>query len=492
MRDRIRALSMALSIGFAVISTALGYWQVVGADAVLNRPTNPRLIEEDRRLIRGRILDRNARVLAFSQRVGELAQRSYSYPPLAHITGYVSTRRGKTGLEQAFDGYLRGARSADVLTAVRRKLFRPDEEGSDLVLTIDLALQQAADQALGDSTGAIVVVRVQTGEVLALASHPYFDPNTLDEEWGHVVADKARPLVSRSLLGQYVPGSVFKLVTASAAIDLGIATPEQRHHHEGDLIVQGFRIRNTNHPHLTDLSFAEEFAWSCNPAFALTGLSLGLTDRIDFNVLASPQAYVWPQEDWEASVRRLADYARRFGIGPGVPFDLPTAEGRIFNGQAVSTAQLASTAFGQGDLQVSPLQMALVAATIANGGAMPAPYLVTEAHDPRGSVAFHRPGSILRQVISPSAATALSSMMVLSVETAYAQPAKIPGVPVAGKTGTAEVGDGGAPHAWFVGYAPAERAGVAVAVIMENRGSGTVYAAPAGQKVLQAALNLGY
>src|SRR5207249_6220284 len=206
MPDQIRRLSLYVTIGFVVIALALGYWQVIRADDVLAKPSNPRTIEEERRLLRGRILDRNGEVLAESARVGDLAERTYTYPPLAHVTGYVSTRYGKTGIEEAFDAYLRGERAADALTELRNQLLRRQQQGTDIVLTIDLQLQRAADRALGDNRGAIVALNPGTGEILALASHPYYDPNTIDEDWQRLLADPGRPFVHRALQGQYVPG----------------------------------------------------------------------------------------------------------------------------------------------------------------------------------------------------------------------------------------------------------------------------------------------
>jgi len=492
MTDQVRHLSLVLSLGFVLVAGALGYWQVIRADDLVHRPTNPRLIEEERRNLRGRILDRNGEPLASSERAGELAQRTYHYPPLAHVTGYFSARHGKSGVEDAFDSYLRGDRSTDPTASIRDKLLHSRKVGSDVTLTIDLRLQRVADQALGDATGAIVALNVRTGEVLALASHPYFDPNSLDSRWAQLSSDPARPFVSRALEGQYVPGSTFKIVTASAALDLGLVDPNRRHHHEADLVVEGFRIRNTNHPQLRDLTFAEEFAWSCNVAHALIGLSLGLPGPIDFTPLAPPQPYTWDRGGVQPSAERFLEYARRFGMGVATPFDVPTAAGMVARSATMSAVELATSAFGQGDLQVTPLQMALAAATIANGGQMPAPYLVSEIGGGSGSVTIHRPGTVLHRPVSAATAAAMNAMMMLSVETAYAQPARIPGVSVGGKTGTAEVGAGAAPHAWFIGYAPADRPGVAVAVIMENRGSGTTFAAPVARGVLEAALRIGY
>jgi penicillin-binding protein A len=491
MASQVRRLSLFVSLCFVLVAGALGYWQVFRADSVLAKPTNPRLIEEERRILRGNILDRNGQLLASSQRDGELARRIYHYAPLAHVTGYVSTRYGKTGVEDAYDDYLRGERGLDTVTALRNRIVRTEQHGTDVVLTIDLELQRAADAALGDRRGAIVALNSRTGEVLALASHPYFDPNTLDESWARLSEDSSRPFVHRAIAGQYVPGSTYKVITASAALDLGIAQPTEHHHHEADLIVDGFRIRNTNHPQLTDLTFAEEFAWSCNVALAFTGLSLGFPSQIDFNLLAPAGAFMWPRGSVDASVDRFLDYSRRFGMAQKTPFDLPTGVGRISESGSLNTVQLANTAFGQGELQVTPLQMALAVAAINNGGYMPTPYLASEVKDAAHAIALPGNGGP-RRVVGASAAATLNAMMVLSVDTAYAQPARIPGVLVGGKTGTAEVGNGQTPHSWFVGYAPADRPGVAVAVILENAGSGTTFATPAGQKVLEAAVRLGY
>jgi len=479
--------------GFMLIAAALGYWQVLGAEDMLQRPTNPRMVEEERRIVRGRILDRNGQVLASSQKVGEIAQRTYAYPPLADVIGYASIQHGKSGIEDSFDAYLRGDRAADPVAEIRNKLLPGERRGSDLKLTLDLELQKAADNALGNGPGAIAAINVRTGEVLALASHPYFDPNTLDDDWDRVAADEGKPFVSRAIQGQYVPGSVFKLVTASAALDLGVANLGMPHHHQADLIVDGLRIRNGNHPQLNDqeIGFPEEFAWSCNVVFGYTGLSLGQSGPMDLNVLSPAGAVTWPRADTSQSEAKLREYAARFGIGRSVPFDLPTSAGLFSRSDHLSPAQLASTGFGQGDLQVSPLQMALVTATVANGGVMPAPTLVAAVADSSGAVVAGPKGAPQR-VISAQAAAEMNVMMQLSVDTAYARPAQIPGVRVGGKTGTAEVGTAEDPHSWFVGYAPADRSGVAVAVIMENRGSGTTYATPAGQKVLKAALDLGY
>src|SRR5439155_19248169 len=175
-------------------------------------------------------------------------------------------------------------------------------------------LQKAADNALGSSPGAIAAVDVRTGEVLALASHPYFDPNSLDTDWDKLASDPGTPFVSRAIQGQYVPGSIFKVVTASAALDLGVANTGMDHRHKADMIVQGLRIHNGNHPQLNDkvLTFPDEFAWSCNVTFGLLGLSLGQASLIDLNFLAPAGDVFWPAGDTSQSEAKLREYAARY------------------------------------------------------------------------------------------------------------------------------------------------------------------------------------
>jgi peptidoglycan glycosyltransferase len=192
------------------------------------------------------------------------------------------------------------------------------------------------------------------------------------------------------------------------------------------------------------------------------------------------------------SADRLEEYAGRYGFGRQIPFDLPVATSQLKGADPWNAALLGQTSFGQGQLEATPLLMALAAATIANGGVEPAPYLATEARAPTGAVStLGSGGGILGRVVSTQTASTMNDMMILSVDTAYAHPAAIPGMKVGGKTGTAEAGpDGMTPHSWFVGYAPADDPRVAVAVIMEHRGSGTDFATPAGRAVMQEALNV--
>jgi peptidoglycan glycosyltransferase len=250
-----------------------------------------------------------------------------------------------------------------------------------------------------------------------------------------------------------------------------------------------------NHSHLATLNFREAFAWSCNRTFALTGMFLPLgaplTPRLDDRSVASRP---WANIDVRASAEALTGYARAFGFERPQPFDLPVVTSRVKGDGEWYTSLLAQTGFGQGEVSATPLEMALVAATIANDGVVPVPYLAERAVTSGGTERSLKPtlasalAPVQQRAIKSSAAADLKRFMVDSVEYAYATQAKIPGVTVGGKTGTAESGPGEVPHSWFIGFAPVENPQVAVAVIVEHAGSGSDFATPAGQKVMAAAL----
>ena len=484
MHRSILRLATLLLVSLGAIALGLSYWQVVRSNDLVYGPNNARLIDEEKQILRGRILDSTGRVLAYSEQTPQGIQRHYTDPTTALVTGYLSDRYGSSGLESSFARYLRGDVQANPLDSlVNQTLHRPSV-GNDLYLTLDPRVQAVATQAMGSDKGAIVALNPKTGAVLAMVSTPYFDPNKLDQRWDELESNPAKPLFNRATLGLYTPGSAFKIVTASAAIDLGLVDLNKHYQCTDDLTVDGFVIKNKNHPGVSDVTFVDDFAYSCNVTFAKTGLGLGYNPLPVGDDIPNPAP--WDQSI-EESRRRFLDYTRRFGLEAPIPFDLPTSTSTVGN-QNLSAVELANTAFGQGKLLVSPLQMALASATVANGGKMPEPYLVSEIKDRAGNVLQHHEPQVIRQVISPEAAQAMNRLMVTSVQEGYAKPASIPGIQVGGKTGSAEVTTGEKTHSWFIGYAPANNPTVAVAVIMENKGPGSDFATPSGREVMEAAL----
>lgn len=460
MAYNINRLAALLLLGLVVVTLGLVYWQVVRAPELIARPDNPRPIEEERRIRRGRILDRRGvELVGTNVDVEGKALRFYRYPPLVHVTGYHSLRYGTAGLEGAYNARLRGEaeeKERDPLTALMDDLLHRPQTGGDITLTIDLKLQKVADDALGEWRGAIVLLDPRSGQILALASHPYYNPNTLDEDWETLRDNPEKPLINRASQGLYPPGSAFKVVTLAAVLEEGLTKPQETFIDDtGRFVVQGFPILCNNHPGRTSFDLYHAFGYSCNVAFAQLGLRLG--------------------------ARKLLEYAHRFGLGQAPHLDIPTAAGQLAGDLPLNDIELASTAIGQGELIVSPLQMALVAAAIANGGIVPQPGLVLQPPE-------HHSDASPSVAVSPRTAQQVGEAMVVVVREGSGRSARLSGVQVAGKTGTAQV-ERGEPHAWFIGFAPADEPRYAIAVLVENGGPGSKAAAPLARIVMEAAFD---
>lgn len=497
LHGNVRRAATVLIIGFVGVALALGYWQVVRGPELATASANPRVAEARMYSPRGRILDRSGQVLAHSVETPQGMRRQYAEPSLVHTVGFHSPRFGSTNVEAKFDLALRGERSPDAIERLRSELLGIKSEitTADVVLTVDRRIHEAAVAALGDANGAIVALDPKTGAVLALAVRPFFNPNQSDEQLAALPADPAQPLFNRAVQSLYVPGSTFKAVTAAAAIERGLVNLDEPFTCTGPVKVGEYPIDCRNSQHVPRLTYKQAFAWSSNRAFALSGLQLGYPGPMNPWLSDSPPGpYPWVRGGVQESAVRLEDAARRFGFTRDVPFELDITPSPLKREGSEWTPQLlAQTAFGQGELQATPLQMALVAAAIANAGNVPSPYLVSEVRS-ASSQAVSRPhqpdlrGAFSRAMSAETARTMLD-FMVEGVERGYGEKAAIPGVKVGGKTGTAELGDG-ASHSWFIGLAPAEDPRIAIAVIGERRGSGADFATIAARPVLQVALEV--
>ena len=476
-------VGLVLSLAFGTLAAAGGYWAVIKSPELVRSPNDPAVIAAARTVPRGAISDRAGEWLARNEEDanGELT-RVYRSRALSQVVGYASSRYGRAGLELAFDAELSGL-AGDPVGDALRKFGSDPYDPKDLTLSLSYDLQRAAVRALGDFRGAVVMLDPVTGEVLALASTPTYDasaiadPATSEATFEALRGDKGQPLLPRATLGRYVPGSVFKIVTAIAGLGSGAISPDttfeqQPPAEEDGLLVDGFRVQDGHHPATGDqaLDLVAATEVSCNIWYALTGLAVGGAG--------------------------LVEYAARLGFGQPLPFDLPTAVSQVTNGTGsapggfVDDVELANAAYGQAETFVTPLQMALVAATIANDGELMRPRLVTTMTGKGGTRTFS-PGS-LRQVIDADAARAIRSAMVAAVEgelgRQYTTGARVPGVTTAGKSGTAELGGSGEPHSWFIGFAPAEAPRIAIAVIVEQAGRGAEVAAPIAGDLMAAYL----
>ncbi len=413
---------------------------------------------------RGEILARDGTVLAGNRGVTRV------YPlgaPLAQVTGYASARYGTTGLENAFDSVLtaRPAASnplASLLGAFARTPEPPAIAGSSIVTTIDPHVQATLAHALAAYPRAAgVALDPRTGEVLALASVPSFDPARIDALFPSLVHDASSPLLDRATDGLYPPGSTFKIFTAAAALDAGATTMQATFDDPGTLAVGDFVVHDNEGEATGAQDLTGAFALSSNVDFAQIALALGVERWLG-------EAHVWR-------------------LGESLDFQLPATRDRLPVQSEMTPGVLAQLGFGQADLLVTPLRMALIAATVASGGTEPRPFLVRAVRFEGHDETVAEPAS-LAQPITPEIAADLKTMMIAVVRRGTGTSAALPNVQVAGKTGTA-TNAAGIAHSWFVAFAPAETPRVAVAIVVENGGYGATAAAPIARRVIASALD---
>ena len=456
----------------------LSWVQIFGASKIQGNAFNKRRLVEEYAIQRGDILTADGhQPAARSVDTGTeyRYQREYPMGPLlGAVTGYDSWKYGRTALESSFNNELLGSGRELTVRSLGNRLLGASKKGNSIVMTIDSRIQRTASEALGRKIGAVVAMDPKTGAVLSMVTNPTYDHNVAVPSPGKDTkavqaqcdaynAYPNRPLFDRAVNGLYPPGSSFKVVTGAAALDQGIVTPETPFQCAGKLVVNGYTIYDFNKKTHGDLTFEKALVVSCNITFAQVGLRLGAP--------------------------ALVDYAQLFGFNKPLPFDLPTTASTIQSAATMYHVALASAAFGQGQDLATPLQMASVAATVANGGVMMRPYLVDEVQDYNGKITEQFQPRKIRQVVDQQTANTLTDIMVKVVTNGTGTAAQIDGVDVAGKTGTAELGKG-EPDAWFICFAPAHDPKVAVAVVVENGGEGGVTAAPIARQVLEKALEV--
>ena len=459
MERQVRRLGAALLVLFLALLAQINYIQVFAADRIENDPANAkRQLIAEYEVDRGSILANDGTTVLASSRKssGDLRfQRRYSLGErYGHLTGFYSFVFGRSELEQSFNEYLAGDAAELIPRTLTDLILGRPKQGATIVTTLDPAVQEAAEAAAAAESGdvAIVAIEPSTGAVLALVAEPSYDPNLLASQdpavvrdaWDELNADPDKPLLSRASDELFPPGSTFKLITAAAALENGFGPdstwPNPR---ELDLPLTEETLQNfgggTCAGGAAQITLAEALRISCNVTFGGIGLELG--------------------------AEALAEQARAFGFTAEagedlVPFDIPWVSG-VFPDPSYfdqRTPAIALSAIGQDNVAANPLQMALVAAAIGNGGVLMEPRLVTEVRDPTGQVIATFDPAEFSTPLSPENAALMTEMMVAVVQTGTGTAAQISGITVAGKTGTAQHGDGADPHAWFVSFAPAEAA----------------------------------
>jgi peptidoglycan glycosyltransferase len=449
--------------------------QVGQAQSLKDDPRNSRVLLSEYSHQRGPIVV-GGRAVAMSKKTNDAYKYERVYPGgdlYAPVTGYYSLQVGTTGIEQAENEILSGDSDKLFVRRISDYFTGRQPQGGQVVLTINPRAQQAAYDALAGKTGAVVALNPQTGAILAMVSRPSFDPNPLtthntrqiQQSYNTLLHEGDSPLLNRAISQSYPPGSTFKVVTAAAALSSGrfspssmLPAPDQLTLPQTTHKLQNFEGEQCSGG--SQISLADALRVSCNTAFGALGLRLGGDT--------------------------LNKQAEAFGFGKDVRVPMLAAPSQF--PADVTGPNVAFAAIGQDSDAVTPLQMAMVAAGVANHGVVMQPYLVAKTQAPDLSTLSVTQPKELSRAVSPQVAADLTQMMQGVVQSGTGTAAQIPGVAVAGKTGTAENEPGQPTHAWFICFAPADNPQVAVAVIVEHGGTGGTAAAPIARQVMGAVL----
>ena len=483
---RLTFVALVLIGALIVMTTYWQTWASAGlADRQDNAITRVAQIEIDRGLIRaGKPPQRLARNIQRQVDGRTLFFRRYPTGELvAQLVGYSTIGRSRTGLERSLNDYLT-ASNANLSTLVDKALdnFRGRPiQGNDVITTVDLEAQRVAMEQLGSRCGAVVALDPRTGKVKVMASSPSYNPNFVEENFDRITKIDAdcrnpSPLVNRGSAGLFVPGSTFKVVTASAALESRRYRPDSTFYDPGYCTVYGKRVNNfdTTSP-FGEVTLEEGLAYSVNSVFCNIGKAL--------------------------KARRILDTAKAFGFYERPPLETPADErlpsglydnGRLYYPAENRNVDAGRMAFGQERMLVTPLQMAMVAGAIGNGGKLMEPQAVGRIVAPNRNVVFRQRPRLIRQAVSKRTADAVAAMMRLGVAQGTGTAAQISGWSIGGKTGTGETGVPGSNTTWFIAFASRSEEDapeLAIAVVLENQsGTGGTTAAPIARAVMQAIL----
>lgn len=483
MNKELKRVSVVVLLMFVTLFISSSVIQVFAADELKADGRNARTLYASFSAERGPILV-GGEAVAYSTPVDDAFkfQRVYTNGPLyAPVTGYLTLNQGNTGLEAALNQYLAGSSNDQFFDQLNAIFTGQSPKGAAIETTIDPVAQQVAWDALGDLEGAVIALRPKTGEILVMVSKPSFDPNLFAvrdtaqviETYETLLNDPLDPLINRTIAGPLdPPGSTFKLVVTAAALETGRYTPDSTFPNPATLQLpqSDFIISNSNEG-------------TCGPGDAVTlSTALSLSCNIPMAELGA-----------ELGARTIRDQANEFGFNESLEIPLVTTPS-VYP-RVLSPAETMLSAFGQSSLRASPLQMAMVSMAIANGGELMQPNLVESiiASD-LSEIETFTPATFGRP-ISAQTAEAITQMMVTSVASGAATGARMDGIDVAGKTGTAENGTGDPYTLWFTGFAPAANPEVVVAVVVQNGGGlgqeglSNELAAPIGRQVLEAVLS---
>jgi peptidoglycan glycosyltransferase len=485
MTKELRRLSILMLFMFFALFASTSWIQVLNADDLAQNSRNTRALYDSYEVQRGSIIASGSAIASSVPSDDVFSwQRVYTEPDMwAPVTGYINPALGPdagAGIELAMNSYLSGTAGSQFLSRIERIFTGQSPRGSNVALTLDADVQRAAYEALGDLQGGVIAIEPSTGRILAMVTSPSYDTNLLashnttdvNTAYDALVADPGKPLSNRAIAGDLnPPGSTFKLVVASAALASGEYTPESKLPNPATYTLpQSSAViyndtRSTCGPGKT-VTIADALRLSCNIPMAELAVELG-----------------------DDAIREEAE---KYGFNHS--FEMPLVSTPSSYPRGLDDAQTALTGFGQGQVIATPLQMAMVSAGIANDGIVMNPRMVDRVIGPDLSVQETFEDTEYGRALEPDIADEMVAMMVANVSEGIATGARIDGVDVAGKTGTAENGPGEPWSLWFTGFAPADNPQVAVAVVVEDgggqgqSGSSNLIAAPIAKKVMEAVL----
>ena len=473
MNAPLRRVAISILVLFTLLIINVNYIQVVRSDELRTDPSNTRQLTEEYDRERGSIVVAGNEI-ALSTPTDDRLTYLRQYPGAelyAPVTGYYSLTYGKTGLERAENDVLAGSDPRLVFRRIADLFTGRDPAGGNVEVTVDPATQKAAMDGLNGVTGAVVALDPSTGAILALASTPSFDPNQLTSHDPAAIRAYREQLSDDQLTNQaisqrYSPGSVFKVVVSAAALATGKYTPQTVIPAPDTLTLPGTSTTMENFDGEScsptgEQPLIEALTISCNTAFAQLGIDLG--------------------------EQRVRDTAEAFGIDE-TSFEMPLRVAPSKLGDIENDAQLGVSSIGQQDVQLTPMQAAMIASAVANKGRLMKPYLVSQVQAPDLTVVDKTDPEEMSTPVSPEVAAQLTEMMTSVVNNGTGRRARIDGVQVAGKTGTAE--NSANDHTWFIGFAPADDPKIAVAVFVRNGGrTGGDISAPIAKTVIQAYLD---
>jgi peptidoglycan glycosyltransferase len=471
-----RAISRIFIVGvilFVALIVNLTWIMAGRAQWFADRPENKRGIAKEMKIRRGEILAYDGSTIAGSVRRSGYYYRDYPQGTVApQLIGYSSMRYGRNGIEEQLNDELTGQSTDLGVQSWIDRLLGRKPKGASVQLTLVPAVQKEAQKALSGQTGAIIVLDPQTGALIASASAPTYDPANLEDDWARLSNDPGAPLLNRPTQGLYTPGSAFKVVTATSALDNGKVTPDTDFIDTGTYVVFGGKVTNYGGAVFGPNDFTTALTYSINTTFGKVGNLLGR--------------------------KRLVSSMQRFGFYQTPPLPLPQGmvvpsgrygkNGLLSPDAFMDPLAVAWAAVGQEQLLSTPLQMALVAAGVANDGRVMKPYYTQQIVAASGAVVQKSQPQQWLVAMKPLTASQLNLMMQRVVNAGTGTAAALEGIQVAGKTGTAERGDG-SNLAWFIGFAPADDPQVAIAVVIEDtQSTGGEAAAPLAAAVIKTAL----